>query len=52
MEMHSCFDCNFRKLPLKYTACDKGVVEKGGLVIQCLGWQKRESKEKQEYANR
>ena len=39
MKMHSCFDCRFRKLPLKDTPCDKGVVEKGGLVLQCLGWQ-------------
>lgn len=44
MKMHSCFDCKFRKLPLKDTSCDKGVVEKGGLVLQCLGWQEEKSK--------
>lgn len=43
MKMHSCLDCQFRKLPLKDTACDNGVVEKGGLVIQCLGWREREA---------
>ncbi|MBP5597955.1 MAG: hypothetical protein J6Y02_21485 [Pseudobutyrivibrio sp.] len=46
MNAHSCFDCKFRKLPLKDTPCDKGVVKKGGLVIQCLGWKERKSKEK------
>lgn len=45
MNAHSCFDCKFRKLPLKDTACDKGVVEKGGLVIQCLGWRRRKPEE-------
>lgn len=46
MKMHSCFDCQYRKLPLKDTPCDKGLVEKGGLMLQCLCWQERELKEK------
>jgi len=40
-----CFDCEFRKLPLKDTPCDRGIVEKGGLVLQCLGWRERKSNE-------
>lgn len=46
MKMHSCFDCKFRKLPLKDTPCDKGLVKKGGLVLQCLCWREEKSKEK------
>ena len=51
MKIYSCFDCKFRKLPLKDTPCDKGVVEKGGLVIQCLFWKEKKSEGEQEYAN-
>ena len=52
MKMYSCFDCEFRKLPLKDTPCDKGVVEKGGLVLQCLGWREKKSKESKNETNR
>ena len=44
MKMHSCFDCKFRKLPLKNTPCDKGLVKKGGLMLQCLCWQNGQEK--------
>ena len=50
--MYSCFDCEFRKLPLIDTHCDKGVVEKGGLVLQCLGWREKKSKESKNETNR
>lgn len=33
------------------TRCDKGVVEKGGLVIRCLGWRERKSKESKNDTN-
>lgn len=51
MRIYSCFDCKFRKLSLKDTSCDKGVVEKGGLALQCLGWKERELKEKKNEAD-
>jgi len=47
MKMHSCFDCKFRKLPLKDTSCDKGVVGVGGFMLQCLGWQEEKAKKKE-----
>lgn len=47
MKMHSCFDCKFRKLPLKDTYCYKGLVGADGLVLQCLGWQEEKSKKKE-----
>ena len=40
----SCFTCKFRKLPLKDNQCVKGVTDKNGIVINCLGWKDRSSK--------
>lgn len=48
MKMHSCFDCKFRKLPLKDTPCDKGLVKRGGLMLQCLCWQNAQEKKSKE----
>lgn len=36
---NSCFGCKFRKLPLIDNACEKGVTDEHGWVINCLGWE-------------